>query len=290
MPCNGSADIGKACSLADRRTMSSAGDKDRNLLARVISAAPGGITAMVGGDDHEIVGGELVQQVRKARIEGFEGGSISGDVAAVSIDGVEVDKIGEQQPAIAQLRKALQRAIEQRIIIAPPLVVSGSAVSKDIVDLADRNHVASVGGGEVEDGGFRRRDREVAAVRGPLEILRRRSRERAGDDAADVERIDQPARDLADREQPCKPERLLMGCDLEHAVGGGVADRLARLDVGGAEARNDLRARGVATAENARQISLRAERISQLAGKAGHGLWEIAPVEGDRNARDLPMA
>ena len=67
-----------------------------------------------------------------------------------------------------------------------------------------------------------------------------------------------------------KAERLFMRRDLEHRIGGGVADRLQRPQVLLAVVVDDRRARGVAIGENAGKLALGDHRFaSAIAGKAG---------------------
>ena len=98
------------------------------------------------------------------------------------------------------------------------------------------------------------------------------------------------AGDAADLVQALKPERLLVRRDLEHAVDRGVADRLGRPDVLGAELVEDRGAGGVAVAEDAGELRLGDERLRELGRKGRLAVREIAPVEIDRHAGDLPVA
>ena len=161
---------------------------------------------------------------------------------------------------------------------------------EDVADLADRDHVAARRRRQVENGGRGRRDRIIAAIAGAAEIVRRAPRERPGDDAADLITIHQLAGDGAHLVEAREPERRLVRGDLKHAVGRGVADRLSGADVRLAELADDVGARCVAIAENARQIGAAAQRLDELRRKARFRIGEIAPVERHRHAGDFPMA
>ena len=58
--------------------------EDRNLFARVVGTAPGGIAAVVGGDDGEVARLQLRMQLRQSAVEGFERRGIAGNVAAMA--------------------------------------------------------------------------------------------------------------------------------------------------------------------------------------------------------------
>src|ERR1700761_5627059 len=123
-------------------------------------------------------------------------------------------------------------------------------MGENVANLTDGHNVSAGRSRDVEERPCRRRDRIVAAVGGAAELCVC-AYERPRDDAADVEWIDQLARSFADAIQAIEAERLLVRRDLEHAVGGRVADRSARADVLVAEFRNDLRSAGMAIAEDA---------------------------------------
>ena len=91
-------------------------------------------------------------------------------------------------------------------------------------------------------------------MRGATEILGARPNERARNDAADAHGVHQFRCDTAEVEQAIKPEAFFVRGDLEHAVLGGVADRLAGLDMLHAEAADDGHARAMAIGEDARQM------------------------------------
>ena len=135
---------------------------------------------MIRCNDHQVVGLEPAQQLGKVGIECLEGRGVAGDVAPVAIDRVEVDEVGEQQTSVRQVIPAFQQAIEQRIIAVAPLVEAGSTMGKDVVDLSDRDDIAVLRRGNIQNGWFRRRYRKIAPVGGSFEILTVRTDERAG--------------------------------------------------------------------------------------------------------------
>ena len=56
---------------------------------------------MVGGDDDDVVELKEAFEFREPSIEGFEGGSVAGNVAPVAIKHVEIDEIREDEIAAA---------------------------------------------------------------------------------------------------------------------------------------------------------------------------------------------
>src|SRR4051812_32837206 len=245
---------------------------------------------MIRCNDHDIVGLEPAQQLGKAGIECLEGRGVAGDVAPMAIDRVEVDEVGEQQTSVWQVIPAFQHAIEQCVIPIAPLVEAGSTMSKNIVNLSNRDDIAALGRGDIQNGRLRRRYRKIAPVRGSPEILAPHTNEGPGDYTTDIEGIDQPAGDRADLVKPLQPKTLLMRGDLEHAIRRAVADRLSGLQVLLAELLDDLGSGGMPVAQNTGKGGLFLELVDQLAGKAGLRLRKVAPVEPNRHSGDLPVA
>src|SRR5947208_12635844 len=70
-------DIGEGAALPNRARADGGSERQyRDLLARVVGAAPGRIAAMVGGDDHNIVLMQPCADLGNALVEFFERGSI----------------------------------------------------------------------------------------------------------------------------------------------------------------------------------------------------------------------
>ena len=111
------------------------------------------------------------------------------------------------------------------------------------------------------------------------DITRMRSAKRPGDDAADIERFQQFAGDLANRVQPLQPEFLLVGGDLEDTVRRRVADRLPGQSMLIAELGDDLCAGRMAISKNARKCRTLAQLRHNLLGEARDRAREISPVE-----------
>ena len=88
-------DIGIGRSRPDRAGRRSAIRKHRRLLARVVGAAKRRIAAVIRGDDHEVICAQDGIKLGQAAIERFERGGVAGDVAAMAVERIEVNKVGE---------------------------------------------------------------------------------------------------------------------------------------------------------------------------------------------------
>ena len=186
--------------------------------------------------------------------------------------GVEIDQIDED--AARRRRVGLERfeqEVDVAVVALALALLAGVAMGEDVADLADRDDRAARAARPAA--GDCRRAADTAkslrlAVR--TKSLALRADEGPGDDAADVERIAEPARDAAEIIEPLEPEGLLVRGDLQHRVGRGVADRLQRPQVLLAVVLDDRRARGVAVGENARQACpRRSARRSALRERRG---------------------
>src|SRR5208282_2917677 len=164
------------------------------------------------------------------------------------------------------------------------------AVGEYVADLADRHDCAARGRGALQKVAVGRRNGKILAVGGADELLRRRSDKGARDDAADVERIAEAARNAAETVKPFEPEGVLVRGDLQHGVRRGVADGLQRAEVLLAELLDDDRARGVTIAQNAGKPAFVDQCGGERLGEGGNSFREIAPVEVDRGSGDLKVA
>ncbi len=169
-------------------------------------------------------------------------------------------------------------------------LLAGAAMSEDVADLADRYDGATGLRENVEDRLAGRRRREILAVAGARETACGGADERARDDAADPVLVAERARDPAQIVKPLEPKSFLVGGDLQDAIDGGVDDRLSGPHMLGAEFVDDGGSGGVLVAEDPGKLRLSDQGLRQDGRKGWMGVREIAPVEGDRHARDLPMA
>ena len=267
-------------------------DQHRRALAGMVGAAPGRVVAVIGGDDEQIARPEPRQKRRQGGVEPLEMAGIARDVAPVTEFAVELDQIGEDETAGCGLSgKIEQDGEEPGIAPARGLVLMGdAAMGEDVADLADGMGRPAGGEGPVEKRRCGRGNGEVAPVAGAVEAALGRAGEGAGDDTADLYLMGHRREAGAEVEEPRKPEALLMGGNLDDAVGRGIDDRPPRPHVFGAEAGDDLGARCVAIAEH----PVRAGQIGDAAGdpfgQGRHGVGEDVPSPGHRHAGQLPMA
>ena len=208
----------------------------------------------------------------------------------MSVQHVEVDEIREYDRTVARLRQGLERRIEQSRIAARLDLPRDALIGVDIGNLANTDDLSAGRHELVEHRRQMWQRRQVAPVTGTHVILRAVTDERPRDDAADVVVVDQLAGYVAEFVEPLQPERLFVCRYLEYAIRRCINDRLSRPDVFVAELGDNRRAGCVAVAENAGQSGAIHELFDQLGWKRVGPVCEIAPVEQDRNAGDLPVA
>src|SRR5947209_14097631 len=94
MPGQRLADIGEAVAPAERARHDAGPEGEhRDMLARVIGAAPARIAAVIGSDDGEIALPQPGAEARQRRIERGERGGIALDIAAMAVERVEIVEI-----------------------------------------------------------------------------------------------------------------------------------------------------------------------------------------------------
>src|SRR5262245_33161189 len=144
---------------------------------------------------------------------------------------VEIDKIREDQVTVAGVIHRTNRYVEHCEVAGRLPDFRDAPVGEYVADLADTDHTAAPRHQAVKKGRFRRRHGKIAAVGGSLKRRSGLPDEWPGDDAADIQRIDQPANDIAKLVEPLQAEMSFVGRDLEHRIGRCVADRLAASNV-----------------------------------------------------------
>ena len=145
----------------------------------------GRVAAVICGDEEQIIGAQSVQQSSQLAVERLQCSSISGSVVAVAVLGVEVDEIGEDEIGVGTACQVDRLPHSIGIRFGANLGVDADAV-ENVGDLAQADDPFSPLVRTFHDRFARRSDREVFAVRRPLEMTLARSDERTGDDAADV--------------------------------------------------------------------------------------------------------
>src|SRR3954463_13779056 len=108
--------LGVARPPTERSAQMRSAHEDRNLLARMIRAAPAGIASMVGRDHQKVVMIQTVHQLGKPAVELFERTCVAREVAAMAVKRVEIDEVRKKETSVRQAVATLQRAIEQRVV------------------------------------------------------------------------------------------------------------------------------------------------------------------------------
>src|SRR3954451_6849241 len=98
----------------------------------MIGATPGRVAAVIGGDDQQIVRFQTLAKLRQAAIEFLQRKRITGGIAAMTIDRIEIDEVGKQQPAVLQTVDAFKGAVEQRVVAGCLQDFAGSGTAKNI--------------------------------------------------------------------------------------------------------------------------------------------------------------
>src|SRR5260370_40233936 len=114
----GLADSGKAVAAAERtRRDRGPGGEHRDVLARMVGAAPGRIATVIGGDDREIARAQRLAERRQPGIEALERPSIASRVAAMAVERVEIVEIGEDQRAWSGVARSGEQRREGGVVV-----------------------------------------------------------------------------------------------------------------------------------------------------------------------------
>lgn len=213
------ADVGERFAPADGAAPD-AGPKDENrhMLAGVIGAAPCRIIAMIGGDDGEIAWPQFREEFGQPCIKCLKAMRIAGHIAAVTELRVEIEEIGEDQPAVGKPSQDVERRIEMPHVIRALDLLAGKAMPKNIANLADRHDRAGGAGESFEEIAGRRRKAEILAVRSADKTVARAALKGTRDHPADIEGIAEAPRNAAKIIKPLKAEDCFMRGDLKDGV------------------------------------------------------------------------
>jgi hypothetical protein len=80
-----------------RGTTPGPGDEQQAVLAGVVGAVPGGVVAVVADQHEHVVGAQRGAQLGQARVERGQRRRVAVRVAAVAVDRVEADQVGEHE-------------------------------------------------------------------------------------------------------------------------------------------------------------------------------------------------
>ena len=287
---DGLADVGEGRALAyrARRNARPEGENGDD-FAGVIGARPGGIAAVIGGEDNEVAGHQCSLQFGYAFVERFQRGGIARHIAAMSVGLVEVDEVREGDGIIRHGLGAGDGRIEDLCVAVGLQAHGDSAAREDVGDLSDAHHLVAFCFHDVEQRRCVRRRGIVVAIARALELTGLFADEGPGDDAPDIVLVHQLARDEAEFVEPPEAKVNFMRSDLKHGIRRRVTDRLTRLDVLQAKLLDDLGARGVTIGQDAGKLRLSNQCIRQFGGEGGNGAREIAPVVFDRQTHHFPM-
>src|SRR5262245_18485211 len=98
------ADVGKtgAPAKASRRCARRKGE-DRHAFAGVVGAAPCRVIAVIGGENEKIALAQIGEKLRQSTVKALKGRGVTLNVASMTVVGVEVDEIGDEQASFAKL-------------------------------------------------------------------------------------------------------------------------------------------------------------------------------------------
>ena len=208
-------------------------DKKRNLLAGVVGPAKRRVVPVVGGDDDEVVRLHDFEKIAEPAIEFRQRLRVTGHVAPMAEEHVEIDQIREEQ-AVFHFRPKLARCIPclrrskrsgcdsvmpspaKMSAIFPTPMTSDAAFAERVENAARRLHGV------------------IVPPRGAPEMSRR-AIERPRDDAPDAGGVRVAARDFANLVKPLDRQHVFVRGDLQNGIGGGVEDRFAGAHVFRAE-------------------------------------------------------
>ena len=239
---------------------------------------------MVRGNHEQVVVTQAGHDARKLAVKVAEGTGIAGRVIAVPVDHVKIHEVCVAEPReVAPGR--LHRSLDALLVARGEDMVGDAAVRKDVIDLANGEHVLSGLLEHVEHRGSGGLKREVVSAGRALEV-RPLPRVRARDDAGNamLAREDLP-RDAAVLVELLGRHHVLVGRNLEDAVGRGVDNELAGLELLATVVLNDLRA-GIGLVAEHPTARLARELVQHLLGEAVGVRWEAL---GRDDARHLPV-
>ena len=168
------------------------------MLAGVVEAFEGRIVAVVGGDDAIVLRPQRRFDLNQPLIERLKAGRVAGDVAPMTPLRVEVDEIDEDEPAVRRCLERLEEKVDIAVVALALALRPCVAMGENVADLPYRDDRAARLSRPLQEIAVRRGNREILAMRGADEVLGASADEGPRDDAPDVERIAETARDSAE--------------------------------------------------------------------------------------------
>ena len=203
-------------------------DKNGHAFAGVIGTAPGGVIAVIGGEDDEVVGADFRKKRSQPNIEFLQRPRIPGHVAAVSVQHVKIHQVGKKQPARSRLPQVVN-GLHAMGIRFRRMRLRNPAAGEDVADLADAGD-ADAGVLQFVQHRARRPKRIVVPVGRAFEVAVRAG-EGPRNHASDFPGVGQTARNTADFVQTLQRDHVLMGGDLQDRIGRGVENGISAGDV-----------------------------------------------------------
>ncbi len=203
---------------------------------------------MIRCDNQQILAAEQREVAFQPLVCLHQGIRIALRIAAVAVEHVEVNVVGEDQAALF-LSCPFRHLLLRSQVVPGVFRFCDAAMREDVFDFADGVDGNAAVGETFENGLFFRLERKVAPV---LRALERAggAEEGAGDDAADLVFVAQLSSDFAGLVELLDRHDFFVRGDLENGIGAGIGDPFAGFHVLGAEFVEDDRATGSLVAEN----------------------------------------
>ena len=136
----GLADIGETLAVADVTGRDNWSEADhRDILAGMVATGPARIAAMIGGDHRQIARSHEGLEARQPAIKDLQCCRVTGNIAAMPIQHVKINEIGQNQRVVQRRLGLGERAIKLGHIAVGLHLATGASVGVDVADLAGRN-------------------------------------------------------------------------------------------------------------------------------------------------------
>src|SRR6056297_301686 len=264
------------------------GHQDRHAFAGVVAADPGGIIAMIGGDHHQIVKAQTLQQLGQFGVEPYKCACIARHIAAMTIFAVKLDKIRKNERTFRRGVDLRGKVLHQRGVWTFVHVVDAGH-GEDVADLAKGDHRLAGVLHPVCQHRLGWCDGKIASIGRAFESALLPD-ERPRDDTADPAFMHHRREILAEPQQAVEAKTLLMRRNLHDTVSRGIADRFAAAQMLGPERLDHLDAVAMTIAKNAIRARQLADTFGDFGWEGRLGIRQIGPVPRDRKTCQFPMA
>ena len=264
--------------------------QERNTFPGVVRSRPGRVVTVIRREHQEIAAPDAGKDLRDAAVKARKCPGVSFGIPTMTEKGIEFDEIGENQTAVRGGPCQFDQAIHPFHVVTPVVSERNSASSENVVDLADRVRRSAALDHPVQQRRFGSAVRIVAPVRCSVKSLFRVAGERPGNDTPDIYSVHDIRDFVAKAVQAVETKSLLMGSNLENAVGRSVTDRPCRSKMLRAEFLDDLGTGRMAIGESSVRPAGRGNRLQQPVGKCRDRSRKHVPTPGKRHAREFPVA